>query len=152
MKLYRSSTYSTRWFAFGPDTGWVMFPAEVGGWSKREAARGVDRAHLREVPLRLGFNTGIPGAAAFIANRKPKLKVTCLTCGLMKCIGLSVESCGTAATPEGVTRPGTVTPLRSRGCPGGQDSRGLGRIHGVLACGRGHRQPRGRRSAQFSII
>jgi hypothetical protein len=86
MKLYRSSTYSTRWFAFGPDTGWVMFPAEVGGWSKREAARGVDRAHLREVPLRLGFNKGIPGAP-FITNRKPKLKVTCMTCGLKKCIG-----------------------------------------------------------------
>jgi hypothetical protein len=68
MKLYRSSNHATRWFAFGLDTGWVMFPAEANGWSKREAARGVDPIHLREVPLRLGFNTGIPGAPLTFAE------------------------------------------------------------------------------------
>jgi len=39
-----------------------MFPAEVGGWQKRQAARGVDPIYMREVPLRMGLNTGIPGA------------------------------------------------------------------------------------------
>jgi hypothetical protein len=39
-----------------------MFPAEVNGWQKRQPAGGIDRLGSREVPLRLGFNTGIPGA------------------------------------------------------------------------------------------
>jgi hypothetical protein len=39
-----------------------MFPADIGGWQKREPARGVDPIDMREVPLRMGFNTGIPGA------------------------------------------------------------------------------------------
>ena len=61
MTLYRS-TKDTRWFAFGPKIGWVTFPAEVGGWQKRQATCGPDLIELREVPLRMGFNTGIPGA------------------------------------------------------------------------------------------
>ena len=63
MKLYRSSNYPAQWFAYGPNVGWVMFPAEVNGWEKRRPARGFDPVDVREVPLRLGFNTGIPGAA-----------------------------------------------------------------------------------------
>lgn len=59
MKLYRSSKYTTRWFAFSPETGWVMFPAEIDGWAKRTPARGIDPIDVREVPIRLGFNTGI---------------------------------------------------------------------------------------------
>jgi len=61
MKLYRS-VKDIRWFAFGPTTGWVMFPAEVGGWEQRQPVSGIDPIDLREVPLRMGFNTGIPGA------------------------------------------------------------------------------------------
>ena len=61
MKLFRSAKHETRWFAFGP-AGWVIFPAEVGGWEKRKPAIGTDQIDMREVPLRLGFNTGIPGA------------------------------------------------------------------------------------------
>jgi len=60
MKLYRSRNFPTQWFAFGPGVGWVMFPAEVNGWDKRRPARGLDPVDIREVPLRLGFNTGIP--------------------------------------------------------------------------------------------
>jgi hypothetical protein len=66
MKLYRNANYPSRWFAYGPDTGWVMFPAEVGGWEKRERARGVDPIHVREVPVGLALNTGIPGAPAIL--------------------------------------------------------------------------------------
>lgn len=62
MKLFRSAKHDSRWFAFGPEIGWVMFPSEVGGWHKRRPAHGVDLLDVREVPLRLGFNTGIPGA------------------------------------------------------------------------------------------
>jgi hypothetical protein len=62
MKLFRSATHETRWFAFGASIGWVTFPAEVDGWQKRQPASGIDPLHLREVPLRLGFNTGFPGA------------------------------------------------------------------------------------------
>jgi len=39
-----------------------MFPAEVDGWEKRQPARGVDPIYIREVPLRMGLNSGIPGA------------------------------------------------------------------------------------------
>ena len=61
LKLYRS-VRDILWFSFGPDAGWVMFPPEVGGWYKRQAASGVDPTDMREVPLRMAFNTGIPGA------------------------------------------------------------------------------------------
>ena len=62
VKLYRSAKDSGRWFAFGPKIGWVMFPAEVDGWQKRQRARGMAPIDLHEVPIRMGFNTGIPGA------------------------------------------------------------------------------------------
>jgi CheY-like chemotaxis protein len=61
LKLYRS-VKDILWFSFDSKTGWVMFPAEVGGWHKRQASSGFDRTDMREVPLRMGFNTGIPGA------------------------------------------------------------------------------------------
>jgi hypothetical protein len=63
MKLFSSTKYPNRWFAFGPEIGWVMFPAEVGGWQKRQPARGVDPIYMLVVPLLLGLNTGIPSAA-----------------------------------------------------------------------------------------
>ena len=59
MKLYRSSKYPKRWFAYSPDTGWVVFPAEAGGWEKRERARGIDPIDVREVSLQLAAETGI---------------------------------------------------------------------------------------------
>ena len=62
MKLYRNVKNSTQWFAFGRRLGWVVFPAEISGWLKRENAREVCLADMREVPIRMGFNTGIPGA------------------------------------------------------------------------------------------
>jgi hypothetical protein len=62
MRLYRSNSYSTRWYAFSVSTGWVMFPAEIGGWEERQPARGIDPIDVREVPLRMAFNTGFPGA------------------------------------------------------------------------------------------
>ena len=74
MKLYRSIKYPARWFAFSPETGWVMFPAEVDGWAKREAARGIDPLDVREVPIHLGVNTGINLAAPKSENPKAKLR------------------------------------------------------------------------------
>jgi len=65
MKLYRSGTHFRQWFAFGPEIGWVTFPAEVGGWEKRQPISGIDKFDLSELPLRMGFNTGIPGAPTF---------------------------------------------------------------------------------------
>jgi hypothetical protein len=38
-----------------------MFPARSNGWGARRPAHGIDPLHLREVPLRLAFNTGLPG-------------------------------------------------------------------------------------------
>ena len=48
-----------------------MFPAAVGGWDKREPARGIDPMYVREVPLELALNTGItdsPVNSAFLVE------------------------------------------------------------------------------------
>ncbi len=58
-KLYRSAVHYQHWIAYVEGTGWFMFPATENGWEKRQPARGVDPMHLREVPLRLAFNTGL---------------------------------------------------------------------------------------------
>ena len=64
MKLYRSANYPSRWYSYSENTGWVMFPAEAGGWSKRQPARGVDPMYFREVPIQLAFSAGIPESQA----------------------------------------------------------------------------------------
>jgi hypothetical protein len=79
LKLYRS-VKDIWWFAFDPETGWVMFPAEVGGWHSRHASSDVDPTDMREVPLRMGFNTGIPGApmsSGLFFVPKPKSNLVC---------------------------------------------------------------------------
>jgi hypothetical protein len=101
LKLYRS-TRDNRWFAFDPRMEWVMFPAQVGGWQKRRPSGSINRIDMREVPLRMGFNTGIPGAPKSaagnpglpvadirpIAQRHRKnSKITCLCCNLIGCAG-----------------------------------------------------------------
>jgi hypothetical protein len=35
-------------------------PCEVDGWEKRQRASGVNLIDMREVPLKMGFNTGFP--------------------------------------------------------------------------------------------
>ena len=62
MKLYRSRNYPNRWYACSKSTGWIMFPAEAGGWNKRQPARGVDPIDIREVPLELAFSAGVPAS------------------------------------------------------------------------------------------
>jgi hypothetical protein len=101
LKLYRC-TKDVRWFALSPIIGWVVFPAEIGGWQKRRRASGIVIFDMREVPLKMGFNTGIPGAPKSAAgalglpalevrpagqrNRK-SAKVVCVTCNLKGCVG-----------------------------------------------------------------
>ena len=79
-----------------------MFPAEVAGWNKRQPTCGADLIDLREVPLCMGFNTGIPGAP-MAANGASALrlmergiteqsvakkgKITCLTYKPEGCVG-----------------------------------------------------------------
>jgi hypothetical protein len=60
MKLYRSKKYPNRWFAYSPATGWVKFPIEADGWQKREPARGIDPIDIREVPVELAVEAGVP--------------------------------------------------------------------------------------------
>ena len=71
MKLFRNSEYPNRWYAYSESIGWVMFPAEPDGWSKREPARGIDPVRVRQVALALGSGTGIPETLA----GKPAAKV-----------------------------------------------------------------------------
>lgn len=65
MKLYRSRMYPTMWFAYSSATGWVKFPAGAAGWERREPARGIDPIDIREVPVHLAAETGIPMASSF---------------------------------------------------------------------------------------
>lgn len=62
MRLYLSAMHPGQWVAYGNETGWVSFPAVEQGWFARHAARGLDPIYLREVPVRLAYNTGFPGA------------------------------------------------------------------------------------------
>ena len=62
MKLYRSHQNPTRWYAHSQETGWVMFPAQIDGWERRQPARGIDPIDVREVPIALATGTGMPGA------------------------------------------------------------------------------------------
>ena len=59
-KLYMSVDDSRYWIAYTPETGYVIFPAEIDGWNKRTQLRGFDPLRMREVPTKLGFNTGFP--------------------------------------------------------------------------------------------
>jgi hypothetical protein len=58
-KLYRSRQHEGSWIAYTQETGWVVFPAEAGGWEKRRPCRGLDPVHLRQVPADLAANTGV---------------------------------------------------------------------------------------------
>jgi hypothetical protein len=64
MKLYRSHKNPTRWYAHSRETGWVMFPAQIDGWDRRQAARGIDPIDVREVAILLAAGTGMPDAPA----------------------------------------------------------------------------------------
>lgn len=61
MKIRFCATDLSHWFAIDPEIGWVMFPAEFSGCQKRKPALVIDPQYMREVPLRMGFNTGVPG-------------------------------------------------------------------------------------------
>ena len=60
VKLYASVDDRQHWIGYTPETGYVIFPAEINGWGKRKPLRGFDPLRIREVPARLGFNTGFP--------------------------------------------------------------------------------------------
>jgi hypothetical protein len=62
IKIYRSMAHPNHWVAYVQDSGWLMFPATENGWERRQPARGLDPLHLRQVPLQLAANTGLPMA------------------------------------------------------------------------------------------
>ena len=72
MRLYRSRNYPSRWYAYGNQIGWVMFPAGPGGWDRRQPARGIDPIDVSEVPLSLAAGTGLPGAPAVSSDSLPE--------------------------------------------------------------------------------
>jgi hypothetical protein len=59
IKLYRSAVHLDHWVVYSPAIGWTVFPARQSGWHNRRPAHGIDPLFLREVPLRLAFNTGL---------------------------------------------------------------------------------------------
>jgi hypothetical protein len=58
-RLYRSPRDLQHWFVHVGAIGWFSFPAKENGWSERRPVRTVFGLGLREVPLRLSFNTGL---------------------------------------------------------------------------------------------
>lgn len=134
MKLYRSPKHLTRWFAYGPGVGWVMFPAEIGGWYVRQPARGVDPSDLCEIPLRMGFNTGIPGAPVSAAaggglmtylpgriarHKRGEPKTTCLTCKLKRCTGGCHPQVTEHSPPPAAAYSPAVSPGKRQGAGAG---------------------------------
>jgi hypothetical protein len=67
VKLYRSTAHLHHWIAYADDIGWVVFPAQVNGWNRRQAATGLHPGSLFEIPLWLAFNKGLPDA---VRNRQ----------------------------------------------------------------------------------
>ncbi len=59
-RLYWSADHQCHWIAHTPEAGYVIFPAEENGWSKKKPFHGFDPLRIREVPGRMGFNTGFP--------------------------------------------------------------------------------------------
>ena len=62
LRRYRSIK-DMRWFVFDPETGWVIFPAEGGGWQKRQPSSGINNTDMREVSLSHGIQYGNPERA-----------------------------------------------------------------------------------------
>ncbi len=56
--LYWSASHPNDWLAALEDGTWVQFPAEVNGWVKRRAVRGIDPLTIRRVPGSRAFKTG----------------------------------------------------------------------------------------------
>ena len=48
-KLYQSAKYRGHWIACLEGFGRTMFPAIESGWERRQAARGIDPMHLRQL-------------------------------------------------------------------------------------------------------
>jgi hypothetical protein len=57
VRLFRSPHDSQNWFAFSFKTGWVRFPARVGGWADRRPSSAPDPSF--EVPIERAFHTGM---------------------------------------------------------------------------------------------
>jgi len=58
-RLYRSTAHPHHWVAYTDETGWLVFPAKVGGWEARRPAAGLNPCELFETPLWLSFHTGL---------------------------------------------------------------------------------------------
>ena len=59
-RLYSSADHERLWIAYTDAVGYVIFPAEEGGWFKRKPFHGLDPLSTREVPVQLASNTGFP--------------------------------------------------------------------------------------------
>jgi hypothetical protein len=59
-RLYWSADHQNYWIGYTAETGYVIFPAEADGWTKKKPFQGFDPLRIREVPARLAFNTGFP--------------------------------------------------------------------------------------------
>jgi hypothetical protein len=66
IKLYKSSCHPRHWVAYAPGLGWFLFPNRENGWEHRQAARGLDPMHLRQVPHQCADATGMPEFATDI--------------------------------------------------------------------------------------
>ena len=66
-KLFWSADHQHHWVAYTPAAGYVVFPAEEGGWTKRKPLPNPDFSRLHEVPARMAFNTGFPIQVAVAA-------------------------------------------------------------------------------------
>jgi hypothetical protein len=117
-RLYRSERDLEHWFVHERSNGWVVFPARINGWTAHRQLRTVRGLDLREVPLWLSFNTGLPMPRAdllahslsLITSATPAAKA--LSAGSPRPAPANGRSAGTPATPASRS-----TGLRCHGCP-----------------------------------
>jgi hypothetical protein len=57
IRLFRHPYDSQNWYAFSIQTGWVKFPAIIGGWAQRQPTMAPEPTY--EVPVAQAFHTGM---------------------------------------------------------------------------------------------
>ena len=58
-RLFRSLSHPNHWIVWSDRAGWQIFPAKFHGWEERRPHPEADLARLNQVPLWMGFNTGL---------------------------------------------------------------------------------------------
>ena len=54
-RIWFLTDFGTNWISYTPETGYLIFPAELDGWSKRKSFRGFAPYGLERSPVRFQY-------------------------------------------------------------------------------------------------